>query len=118
PPRGPPPARSLVAPRRLPPPPPDTLIRAIAVVLGTAPENRSALYELCDSDQPLVAGPPTASSATTGGTRATRRGPCGPPGGRWKPSSNASSPTCRRLGTAGSVSSACRSSGVTRPGAT
>jgi hypothetical protein len=54
--QGPRPARSLVALRRLPPAPPDTLIRAIAVVLGTAPENRSALYELCDSDQPLVAG--------------------------------------------------------------
>jgi predicted ATPase/DNA-binding SARP family transcriptional activator len=53
---GPRPARSLVALRRLPPAPPDTLIRAIAIVLGTAPENRSALYELCDSDEPLVAG--------------------------------------------------------------
>jgi len=54
--QGPRPARSLVALRRLPPAPPDTLVRAIAVVLGTAPENRSALYELCDSDEPLVAG--------------------------------------------------------------
>ena len=54
--QGPRPARSLVALRRLPPAPPDTLTRAIAVVLGTAPESRSALYELCDSDEPLVAG--------------------------------------------------------------
>jgi predicted ATPase/DNA-binding SARP family transcriptional activator len=54
--QGPRPARSLVALRRLPPAPPDTLIRAVAIVLGTAPENRSALYELCDSGEPLVAG--------------------------------------------------------------
>jgi hypothetical protein len=54
--QGPRPARSLVALRRLPPAPPDTLVRAIAVVLGTAAEDRSALYELCDSDEPLVAG--------------------------------------------------------------
>jgi predicted ATPase/DNA-binding SARP family transcriptional activator/tetratricopeptide (TPR) repeat protein len=54
--QGPRPARSLVALRRLPPAPPDTLLRAIAIVLGTAPEDRSALYELGDSDEPLVAG--------------------------------------------------------------
>jgi tetratricopeptide (TPR) repeat protein len=54
--QGPRPARALVALRRLPPAPPDTLIRAIAIVLGTAAEDRSALYELCDSDEPLVAG--------------------------------------------------------------
>jgi tetratricopeptide (TPR) repeat protein len=47
---------SLVALRRLPPAPPDTLARAAAVVLGAAAEDRSALYELCDSDEPLVAG--------------------------------------------------------------
>ncbi|HEV2893692.1 MAG TPA: AfsR/SARP family transcriptional regulator, partial [Actinomycetota bacterium] len=53
--QGPRPARSLVALRRLPPAPPDTIVRAIGVVLGDAPEDRSALYELCDSDEPLVA---------------------------------------------------------------
>jgi tetratricopeptide (TPR) repeat protein len=53
--QGPRPARSLVALRRLPPAPPDTMIRAIGIVLGVAPGDRSALYELCDSDEPLVA---------------------------------------------------------------
>jgi predicted ATPase/DNA-binding SARP family transcriptional activator len=53
--QGPRPARSLVALRRLPPAPPDTMIRAIGIVLGAAPGDRSALYELCDSDEPLVA---------------------------------------------------------------
>jgi predicted ATPase/DNA-binding SARP family transcriptional activator len=53
--QGPRPARSLVALRRLPPVPPDTMIRAIGIVLGVTPEDRSALYELCDSDEPLVA---------------------------------------------------------------
>jgi predicted ATPase len=54
--QGPRPARSLVALRRLPPAPPDTLVRAAAIVLETAAEDRSVLYELCDSDEPLVAG--------------------------------------------------------------
>ena len=53
---GPRAVRSLVALQRLPPAPPDTMIRAAAVVLGAAPEDRSALYALCDSDEPLVAG--------------------------------------------------------------
>jgi predicted ATPase len=53
---GPRAVRSLPALRRLPPAPPDTLARAAAVVLGAASEDRSALYELCDSDEPLVAG--------------------------------------------------------------
>jgi predicted ATPase/DNA-binding SARP family transcriptional activator len=53
---GPRAVRSLVALRRLPPAPPDTLMRAVAVVFGAAGEDRSALYELCDSDEPLVAG--------------------------------------------------------------
>ena len=53
---GPRAVRSLVALRRLPPAPPDTLVRAVGVVLGAAAEDRSALYALCDSDQPLVAG--------------------------------------------------------------
>jgi len=49
-------ARALVALRRLPPAPPDTLPRAIALVLATAAEDRSALHELADSDEPLLAG--------------------------------------------------------------
>jgi hypothetical protein len=49
------PVRTLVALRRLPPAPPDTMVRAVAVVLEVAPEDRAALYKLCDSDQPLVA---------------------------------------------------------------
>jgi predicted ATPase/DNA-binding SARP family transcriptional activator len=53
---GPRAVRSLEALRRLPPAPPDTLARAAAVVLGAAAGDRSALYELCDSDEPLVAG--------------------------------------------------------------
>ena len=54
--QGPRAVRSLVALRRLPPVPPDTLARAVAVVLDAAAEDRSALYELCDSDELLVAG--------------------------------------------------------------
>jgi len=54
--QGPRAVRSLVALRRLPPAPPDTLARAIGIVLAAAPEDRSALYELGDSDEPLVAG--------------------------------------------------------------
>ena len=53
---GPRATRSLIALRRLPPAPPDTLVRAAAVVLGAAGGDRSALYKLCDSDEPLVAG--------------------------------------------------------------
>jgi tetratricopeptide (TPR) repeat protein len=54
--QGPRAARSLVALRRLPPAPPDTLVRAAALVLDAAAEDRSALYELGDSGEPLVAG--------------------------------------------------------------
>ena len=53
---GPRAVRSLVALQRLPPAPPDTMIRAAAVVLAAALKDRSALYALCDSDEPLVAG--------------------------------------------------------------
>jgi predicted ATPase len=53
--QGPRPARSLVTLRRLPPAPPDTMVRAVGIVLGAASGDRSALYELCDSDEPLVA---------------------------------------------------------------
>ncbi|MGX1566471.1 ATP-binding protein [Streptomyces sp. NPDC055509] len=52
--------RQLVTLRRLPPAPPDTLVRAIAIVLGAVPEMRPPDYEvlqkLCDSEQPLLAG--------------------------------------------------------------
>jgi predicted ATPase/DNA-binding SARP family transcriptional activator len=58
--QGPRPMRSLVALRRLPPAPPDTLVRAVAIVLDAAAEDRSALYELSDSDEPLVAGAASA----------------------------------------------------------
>ena len=53
---GPRPVRSLAALRRLPPAPPDTLIRAIAIVLGAARKGAADLRELCDSDEPLAAG--------------------------------------------------------------
>lgn len=52
--------RQLVTLRRLPPAPPDTLLRAIAVVLCAVPEmlppDYDVLQELCDSEQPLLAG--------------------------------------------------------------
>jgi predicted ATPase/DNA-binding SARP family transcriptional activator len=48
--------RSLIALRRLPAAPPDTPVRAVAIVLDRAAEDRSALFALCDSDEPLVAG--------------------------------------------------------------
>ncbi|MFC9132694.1 ATP-binding protein [Streptomyces sp. NPDC057099] len=52
--------RQLVTLRRLPPAPPDTLVRAIAVVLGAVPEmlppDYEVLQKLCDSEQPLLAG--------------------------------------------------------------
>jgi predicted ATPase/DNA-binding SARP family transcriptional activator len=54
--QGPRAMRSLVALRRLPPAPPDTLVRAVAIVLDAASEDRSAVQVLCDSDEPLVAG--------------------------------------------------------------
>jgi hypothetical protein len=68
---GPRAVRPLVALGRLPAAPPDTLTRAIAIVLGAVAEDRRALHELCDSDQPLVAAVATASPATSGRTRAT-----------------------------------------------
>jgi predicted ATPase len=61
--QGPRAVRSLAALRRLPPAPPDTLVRAVGIVLGAAAGDRSALYELCDSDEPLVAG---AANAVVG----------------------------------------------------
>lgn len=57
---GPVAVRQLVTLRRLPTAPPDTLLRAIAVVLSAVPEmlppGYDVLRELCDSEQPLVAG--------------------------------------------------------------
>jgi len=54
--QGPRAVRSLVALRRLPPAPPSTLVRAVAIALGVALEDLSALHVLCDSDEPLLAG--------------------------------------------------------------
>ncbi|MFH9861925.1 ATP-binding protein [Streptomyces sp. NPDC017202] len=57
---GPAAVRQLVTLRRLPAAPPDTLPRAIAVVLGAVPgmlpPDYAVLRDLCDSEQPLVAG--------------------------------------------------------------
>ena len=52
--------RLLAALRRLPPAPPDTLVRATSIVISAAVGRRPALDELCDSDEPLVAGPANA----------------------------------------------------------
>ncbi|MGW3206149.1 ATP-binding protein [Streptomyces sp. NPDC001135] len=58
--RGPHAVRQLATLRRLPPAPPDTLIRALAVVLCAVPDihppHYARLQELCDSDEPLLAG--------------------------------------------------------------
>jgi predicted ATPase len=58
--RGPHAVRQLVTLRRLPPAPPDTLIRALAVVLCAVPDVHPPQYarlrELCDADEPLLAG--------------------------------------------------------------
>ena len=51
--------RAMVVLRRLPPAPPNTLIRASAIVLTALWEGDSrgsGLQELCDSDEPLLAG--------------------------------------------------------------
>ncbi|MER7727713.1 BTAD domain-containing putative transcriptional regulator [Streptomyces sp. NPDC096323] len=57
---GPVAVRQLVTLRRLPTAPPDTLLRAIATVLGAIPEmlppGHDALRRLCAGEQPLVAG--------------------------------------------------------------
>ena len=47
-----------------------TLVRAAAVVLGAAPKIRSVLYELCDSDEPLVAAASNARRQLLLGERA------------------------------------------------
>ncbi|MDQ1014476.1 ATP-binding protein [Streptomyces afghaniensis] len=52
--------RQLVTLRRLPPAPPDTLLRAVALVVSAIPEmlppDYEVLHELCESEQPLLAG--------------------------------------------------------------
>ncbi|MFE0450901.1 ATP-binding protein [Streptomyces sp. NPDC058914] len=57
---GPHAVRHLVTLRRLPPAPPDTVVRALAVVLcvvpDTEPPEYARLRELCDADEPLLAG--------------------------------------------------------------
>ncbi|NUP20838.1 MAG: AfsR/SARP family transcriptional regulator [Streptomyces sp.] len=57
---GPHAVRQLVTLRRLPPAPPDTLMRAMAVVLRAVPDMRppeyARLQELCDADEPMLAG--------------------------------------------------------------
>jgi predicted ATPase/DNA-binding SARP family transcriptional activator len=58
--KGPRAVRALIALRRLPPAPPDTLVRAVAITLDAVPRTRrpdlSALWALCDSEEPLLAG--------------------------------------------------------------
>jgi predicted ATPase/DNA-binding SARP family transcriptional activator len=58
--QGPGAARLQVVLRHLPPAPPDTLIRAGAIVLGALSElarsGPALLHDLCDSDEPLLAG--------------------------------------------------------------
>ena len=51
-------ARPLLTLRRLPPAAPDSVVRAAAVVLRAVTETAepTALHELCESDQPLLAG--------------------------------------------------------------
>jgi len=57
---GPRAVRQLVTLRRLPPAPPDTLMRAVAVVLCAVPDMHPPRYarlrELCDADEPILAG--------------------------------------------------------------
>ncbi|MET9083414.1 BTAD domain-containing putative transcriptional regulator [Streptomyces sp. NPDC004237] len=57
---GPHAVRQLVTLRRLPPAPPDTVLRALAVVLSAVPDMHppdwARLQELCDADEPLLAG--------------------------------------------------------------
>ncbi|MEU2772257.1 BTAD domain-containing putative transcriptional regulator [Streptomyces sp. NPDC007162] len=57
---GPHAVRQLVVLRRLPPAPADTVMRALAAVLSAVPDMRppdwARLQELCDADEPLLAG--------------------------------------------------------------
>ncbi|MEU9453026.1 BTAD domain-containing putative transcriptional regulator [Streptomyces sp. NPDC048277] len=57
---GPHAVRQLATLRRLPPAPPDTVLRALATVLSAVPEmyppDWARLQEMCDADEPLLAG--------------------------------------------------------------
>ncbi|MFD5795064.1 ATP-binding protein [Streptomyces diastatochromogenes] len=57
---GPHAVRQLATLRRLPPAPPDTVLRALAVVLCAVPDMHpprfARLQELCDADEPMLAG--------------------------------------------------------------
>ncbi|MEV5873535.1 BTAD domain-containing putative transcriptional regulator [Streptomyces sp. NPDC052101] len=57
---GPHAVRQLVVLRRLPPAPPDTVLRALTIVLCAVPDIHppqfARLAELCESDEPLLAG--------------------------------------------------------------
>lgn len=52
--------RQFVTLRRLPPAPPDTLLRAVNLVLNAVPDmhppHYARLQELCDAEEPLLAG--------------------------------------------------------------
>lgn len=52
--------RQFVTLRRLPPAPPDTLLRAVTLVLNAVPDMHppryARLHELCDAEEPLLAG--------------------------------------------------------------
>ncbi|MEU8029144.1 BTAD domain-containing putative transcriptional regulator [Streptomyces sp. NPDC049099] len=58
--RGPHAVRQLVILRRLPPAPPDTVVRALSIVLCAVPDMHPPRYgrllELCEADEPLLAG--------------------------------------------------------------
>ncbi|GAA4698887.1 ATP-binding protein [Phytohabitans rumicis] len=65
--QGPRATRCLAVLRRLPPPPPDTLIGAIAILLGAIGDilgpDSPALRALCDSQEPLVAAGANAAAS-------------------------------------------------------
>ncbi|MEU0559615.1 BTAD domain-containing putative transcriptional regulator [Dactylosporangium sp. NPDC006015] len=79
--RGPMPGRFLVALRRLPPTTPDTLIGAADAVRRAMTRDEAALWALCDSDEPLLAGIAYGAASylceqrqdTDGALRAARR---------------------------------------------
>ncbi|MFF5228068.1 ATP-binding protein [Dactylosporangium sp. NPDC000521] len=79
--RGPMPGRFLVALRRLPPTTPDTLVGAADAVRRAMTHDETALWALCDSDEPLLAGLANGAASylcehrqdTDGALRAARR---------------------------------------------
>ena len=74
--QGPRAVRSLVALRRLPPAPPDTLVRAVATVLAAAARGPlGPVRGSATATSRWWPAPPTASSATSGRTRATWTAP-------------------------------------------